>query len=232
MMEMIWYLSKISSGVNILKDTGVTCALRKTSSLLVNSYRSHTRFKMMLFWFRGPGEGELKRVWASFIFSKSESRVLRWSALSCEWSAQAAAGGRRCSHRWGQVWFTVRRGEAAMHSLDTVSVLRGNSWRVKEKSSYAQVSTANVLACCMDPVHHAEGGPAGSWHVSHATVLALSKQLRDEALWLCTELAWFLGSSPAFHPHYSTSPDRICSSEKSAIFCINYTSLFNLQQYI
>ena len=61
-------------------------------------------------------------------------------------SAQAADGGRRCSGQVGSGMVVAQRGEAAVQSVRTGSVLRVVSWRVKEKSSYAQVPTDTVLA--------------------------------------------------------------------------------------
>lgn len=139
-------------------------------------------------------------------------------------------GGQGCSGQAGWGMAVVRHEEAAVHSLDTVSVLRGNSRRVMEKGSYAQGSTANVLACCtlsvtLKMAHSSPPCPP-------CNSPSFKETACDEADALCTGLAWLLGLSPAFQPYYFTSPDRISSFQKSAIFCINYTSLFNLQQYI
>lgn len=103
----------------------------------------------------------------------------------------------------------VRHEEAAVHSLDTVSVLRGNSRRVMEKGSYAQGSTANVLACCtlsvtLKMAHSSPPCPP-------CNSPSFKETACDEADALCTGLAWLLGLSPAFQPYYFTSPDRISS---------------------
>jgi hypothetical protein len=43
---------------------------------------------------------------------------------------------------------------------------------------------------------------------------------------------WRPQSFSAFQLHYFTSPGRICTFHKRSNFYINYTSPFNLQQYI